>query len=123
MMVVFQKRTFLRYASLHNWLHRGWVRASIVEPPSRRWVIWAHAAESYRPARRLLRRFNQEGLQALMDLPRSGRPPVISEEERGRLVMLARKWLGARPERAFLAWLRANHPRLFPYLPDDGGFS
>lgn len=38
-------------------------------------------------------------------------------------VMLAREWLGARPERAFLAWLRANHPALFPHLPDDGGFN
>lgn len=38
---------------------------------------------------RLLKRFNQGGLQALEDLPRCGRPPVISEEDRGRLVMLA----------------------------------
>lgn len=38
---------------------------------------------------RLLKRFNQEGLQALEDRPRSGRPQVISEEDRGRLVMLA----------------------------------
>lgn len=40
-------------------------------------------------ARRLLKRFQQEGLKALEDRPRSGRKPTLTEAERGRLVMLA----------------------------------
>jgi hypothetical protein len=53
---------------------------------------------------------------------RPGPKPRCSDSE-VLTVMLAREWLGARPERAFLAWLRANQPRLFPHLPDDGGFN
>lgn len=41
-------------------------------------------------ARRLVKRFNQEGLQALEDRPRPGRRPTITEEARGRVVMLAK---------------------------------
>src|ERR687895_2651070 len=41
-------------------------------------------------ARRLLKRFKQEGLKALEDQPRSGRKPPLIEAERGRLVMLAK---------------------------------
>jgi transposase len=40
--------------------------------------------------RRLLKRFHQEGLKALEDQPRSGRNPTLTEEERGKLVMLAK---------------------------------
>jgi transposase len=39
-------------------------------------------------ARNVFKSFNQEGLKVLEDKPRSGRPPRISEVERGRLVML-----------------------------------
>lgn len=41
-------------------------------------------------ARRLLKRFHQEGLKALEDQPRSGRNPTLTEEERGKLVILAK---------------------------------
>lgn len=41
-------------------------------------------------ARRLLSRFNQEGVKALEDRPRSGRKPTLTEEARGRLVQLAK---------------------------------
>ncbi len=39
--------------------------------------------------RNVLKRFNQEGLKVLEYRPRSGRPPILSEQDRGRLVMLA----------------------------------
>lgn len=41
-------------------------------------------------ARSVLHRFNQEGLRMLEDRPRSGRPPTLTEEGRGRLVSLAK---------------------------------
>jgi transposase len=40
-------------------------------------------------ARNVLKGFNQEGLRVLEDRPRQGRPPVLTEQERGRLVQLA----------------------------------
>jgi transposase len=40
-------------------------------------------------ARRLLKRFNQVGLKALEDQPRSGRKPTLTEQQRGRLARLA----------------------------------
>jgi transposase len=41
-------------------------------------------------ARRLLKPFNQVGLKALEDQPRSGRKPTLTEQQRGRLAMLAK---------------------------------
>jgi transposase len=41
-------------------------------------------------ARQLLKHCNQEGVKALEDRPRSGRPPTITEEDRGRLLLLAK---------------------------------
>lgn len=41
-------------------------------------------------ARRLLKRFNQVGLKALEDQPRSGRKPSLTEQQRGRLAVLAK---------------------------------
>jgi hypothetical protein len=41
-------------------------------------------------ARRLLKRFHQDGLQALEDRPCSGRNPILTKEARGRLVQLAK---------------------------------
>jgi transposase len=42
-------------------------------------------------ARQLLKHFNEEGLLALEDRPRSGRRRTFTEEDRGRLVLLAKK--------------------------------
>jgi transposase len=39
---------------------------------------------------RWLHRFNTDGLDGLGDLPRSGRPPRLSELDRGRIIALAR---------------------------------
>jgi transposase len=39
---------------------------------------------------RWLHRFNADGLDGLGDLPRSGRPPKLSELQRGQLIALAR---------------------------------
>src|SRR5262245_19823334 len=39
---------------------------------------------------RWLHRFNADGLDGLGDLPRSGRPPRLTELERGHLIALAR---------------------------------
>jgi len=40
-------------------------------------------------ARNVLKGFNQEGLRVLEDRPRQGRPPILTEQDRGRLVQLA----------------------------------
>lgn len=40
--------------------------------------------------RRLLKRFNQEGLKVLEDQPRPGRTPLLTEQQRGKLVLLAK---------------------------------
>lgn len=45
-------------------------------------------------ARKLLKRFNEEGLKALEDRPRSGRRRVLTEEARGKLLFLVQ----SRPE-------------------------
>jgi transposase len=45
-------------------------------------------------ARKLLKRFNEAGLKALQDRPRSGRRRVLTEEARGKLMFLAQ----SRPE-------------------------
>ena len=39
-------------------------------------------------ARQLLKRVNQGGVKALADQPRCGRPPTLTEEDRGKLVLL-----------------------------------
>src|SRR5918999_193878 len=44
--------------------------------------------------RKLLKRFNEAGLKALEDRPRSGRRRVLTEEARGKLIFLAQ----SRPE-------------------------
>src|SRR5215213_142597 len=38
----------------------------------------------------VLHRFNEVGLEALEDAPKSGRPPIYSEEQRGQLIAVAR---------------------------------
>jgi transposase len=45
---------------------------------------------------RWLHRFNADGLDGLTDLPRSGRPPTLSELQRGQLIALARSTLPGR---------------------------
>jgi transposase len=86
-------------------------------------------------ARHLLRRFNQEGLKALEDRPRPGRKPVLTEEERGRLVMLAKTppWQGPSEAKDTCHWtvdalLSAAHKegitvgrtRLWEILQEEG---
>jgi transposase len=50
----------------------------------------ARAGASGQTARTLLKRFNEQGLEVLEDKPRPGRPRALTEQDRGRLMLLAR---------------------------------
>lgn len=65
-------------------------------------------------ARKLLNRFNEDGLKALEDRPRSGRRRVLTEAARGKLIFLAqadqrRSWRGWRLA-ATGPWPRCKRP-------------
>jgi transposase len=53
-------------------------------------VIAQKVSLSKQSVRRWIKRFNKHGLSGLQDEPRSGRPPFHTEEDRSRLIALAR---------------------------------
>jgi transposase len=67
-------------ARLLNHMAQGWTAPKAA----------ALAGASAQTARNLLKRFNEQGLAALEDKPRPGRPRELTEQDRGRLMLLAR---------------------------------
>ena len=68
-------------------------RASIILLSSQRFKvpsITEKVSLSIQSVRFWIKRFNENGLPGLEDAPRSGRPPFHTEEDRSRLIALAR---------------------------------
>lgn len=62
-----------------------------------------------------LHRFNERGVDSLKDEPRSGRPLTYSEEERGRMVVIAK----TRPPMLGLAYTHWTLDRLVEYVNQE----
>jgi transposase len=78
-------------------------------------AIAAHFGRAPKTISRRLQRFNEAGMDCLDDLPRSGRPPEYSEEERGQMIATAR----THPQTLDLPYGHWSLRRLVKYINEE----